>query len=81
VRRTDNIGRHRKSIETELRMFLHKMVSGLRITRPRNNNVRLSTYQFPPLKECREHFAKKIMRTDLAWDDQEEWERDLGPSI
>jgi hypothetical protein len=37
VRRTDNSGRYRKSTETELGMFLHKMMPALRITRPRSD--------------------------------------------
>src|SRR5205814_4227400 len=34
VRRTDAVGRHRKSTETELGVFLREVVPELRVTRP-----------------------------------------------
>ena len=82
VRRTDDVGRRRKSMETELGMFLHKLMPELRITRPRTSDgkPRIRKYEFPSLKECRGRFAE-TMRTDLAWDEQEEWEKDPGPTM
>jgi hypothetical protein len=82
VRRTDNVGRRHKSTETELGMFLRDVVPELRVSRKSisNNSARPRTYHFPSLKECRQHFAK-MMRTDLAWDEQEEWEADQGVTM
>jgi hypothetical protein len=70
--RTDKIGRSRKSIETALGMFLRKMV-GTELTDRRSKDRKCRHYTFPPLKECRQHFAK-AMKANLAWDDQDKWE-------
>jgi hypothetical protein len=60
-------------------MFLRSVVPGLSVVRRAvaNTNRRPRTYCFASLSECRKHFAKS-MKTDLAWDDQEEWEGELG---
>ena len=80
VHRTDGTGRHRKSTETELGMFLHKIMPELRITRPRDTTsvARPRKYHFPPLGKCRRLFAA-LLDTDLKWDEQEKWEREANP--
>jgi phage/plasmid primase-like uncharacterized protein len=76
-------GVHRKSIETQLGMFLNKYVPGLRKSANRQTykyQGRRSyvceregfIYVFPPLAECRKAFADKL-RQELKWDDQPEW--------
>ena len=74
-------GVHRRSIETQLGMFMNKHVKGLRklerqiytfqgrgFIQKREGYI----YAFPPLVECRKAFAEK-MKQDLNWDDQQEW--------
>ena len=74
-------GVRRKEIETRIGMFLNKYVgpdlvtiqqkkysiyhrSGRRLTETGR------VYTFPPLKDCRQRFAKE-MQQDIAWDDAE----------
>jgi hypothetical protein len=71
-------GARRRALETQIGMFLHKYVVGLRRTRPlvgtkEDNKVRKWVYHFPPLKECRTAFAE-AMGQEIAWDETEgEW--------
>jgi hypothetical protein len=60
IRRTQQMGARRRSVETSLGMFLNKMVPGFRNDR--------GTLYFPSLKGCRKHFAK-LMDHEIEWDD------------
>jgi hypothetical protein len=61
----------RRSTETQLGMFLRKRVPGFR----KRRIDRMGWYDFPPLAECRQAFAKAMGQAiDLTWDDQNEWE-------
>ena len=60
IRRTQQMGARRRSVETTLGMFLNKMVPGLRNDR--------GALHFPSLKGCRVHFAN-LMHHEIEWDD------------
>jgi hypothetical protein len=69
-------GTRRRSIETQIGMFLNKHVPGLRKTKgtyrrwdgSRNVDVVGWVYIFPLLRECREAFVKKLQQS-IVWDD------------
>jgi hypothetical protein len=70
-------GARRRSLQTQFGTFLHKHVPGLMKTKLTYRRVgehgygfdeRGPVYIFPPLKECRAAFAKK-MKQSIAWDD------------
>ena len=73
--------RHRAS-QTKLGMFLKKYVGpDLQHVRPTiDGKGRPHCYQFPPLKECRERFAKE-MQQDIDWEGgiDKRWEFDVIP--
>jgi hypothetical protein len=73
IKRTEKTDRRttRRSMETELGMFLHKMLKGTDFKKKQNP----WRYWFPPLGKCREHFDK-LMRTKLEWDEHEKWEEE-----
>jgi hypothetical protein len=66
-------GARRRAIETQIGMFLRKYVPGLQTKRIMVSGKQAWVYEFPPLAECREAFAK-LMGQDFAWDDVEEWQ-------
>jgi hypothetical protein len=74
-------GVRRKEIETRIGMFLNKYVGPDLVSDQKKkysiyhrSGRRLSetgrVYTFPPLKDCRQRFAKE-MQQDIAWDDAE----------
>lgn len=68
VERIDRSGIRRKAVETELGMFLSKMLEGTTFLKTRGS------YLFPSLKTCRERFDA-VMRSQVAWDDPHgEWQ-------
>jgi hypothetical protein len=85
VRRTQRVGHARRATETELGMFLSRVVPKLKTERPRvtvtvrhgaTEEQRPRIYVFPALKECREAFAKNIGGA-VAWDDPDaDWEEE-----
>ena len=72
----------RRAIEVQIGKFLTKHVPGLRKLERRVFNVIYKgeragsregrIYEFPPLAECREEFAKKL-KQEIEWDDQDAW--------
>jgi len=65
--------RHRAS-ETQIGMFLNKVVPDLRKGRKTVASQRVPTYTFPSLQECRKAFAKALGQ-DLSWPfPDEDWE-------
>jgi hypothetical protein len=81
TRRLERSGRTRKSMETGLGIFLRKAI-GPDFTDQRvvQGQHRFRRYTFPSLVECRRRFAE-MMRADLAWDEQQTWENDVGAPI
>jgi hypothetical protein len=86
LQRTTRQGARRKSSQTQLGIFLHKHVPGLR--KPKLTYERLDNglvdhgpvYVFPPLKECREAYAKHLQQT-VKWDDPEaDWVTEPCPN-
>jgi hypothetical protein len=86
INHAGKVGAKRRAIETQLGIFLAKQVPGLRkiegqylvFSRAQNKLVpevgRL--YQFPPLRECREAFARALQQ-EFRWDERRDWVR--GP--
>jgi hypothetical protein len=72
IKRTEQIGAKRRSTETKLGMFLRKAVGGVL---PRSTNTP-HMYTFPPLQDCRAHWAK-LMQATIKWDDPKaSWQLD-----
>ena len=69
LRRMEKVGRRgsRRATETKLGMFLSKVV-GPGLDKNVRDEKRRYMYRFPPLKECREHFAK-LTQSTIAWED------------
>ena len=76
-------GVQRRVIETSLGMFLQKTVPNLRRNK-RNYDVidayglrsskRGLVYSFPPLAQCRAHFAA-LLNQDVEWDEEVRWSK------
>jgi hypothetical protein len=62
-------GVNRRSIETAIGRFLVKTFPRLRLKRPERNGVRVCSYLFPPLAECRDLFAA-LMQQKVDWADR-----------
>jgi len=62
-------GRYRRS-SAQLGTALHKLLPGLKNTKPHRGG---RGYQFPPLKELRICLEKKL-RQPIPWSEQEDWE-------
>lgn len=80
-------GARRRSIETQIGMFLSKHVPGLRKSigtykRWTKTEEMVDTagliYAFPPLVECRAAFAK-TMQQDITWNDRPAWVAEPPP--
>jgi hypothetical protein len=68
----------RRQIETRIGIFLRKMV-GPNLTWHRvDNPSRDPAYVFPPLKDCRDRFARMMRNDNLEWDDREDWGHSAG---
>lgn len=65
-------GKQHRETSTELGMGLRKLVPNLSTPRQMKNREYQSFYQFPPLKECRALFEKRI-KQEIEWpgDDEE----------
>jgi hypothetical protein len=88
IRHAGRHGARRKSIQTQLGIFLTKHVPGLR----RNTRGRYSiwvrtggikettgtTYEFPSLQQCRMAFASALQQ-DFTWDEKEAWTHEPPP--
>jgi hypothetical protein len=77
LRRTEKLGRRGspRSTQTALGMFLSKMIGPDLDPRARDAEKR-PVYRFPPLKECRERFAK-LTQSDIEWSDPDAiWEQE-----
>jgi phage/plasmid primase-like uncharacterized protein len=81
IRHAAKQGARRKSIETQLGIFLNKHVPGLHKLERRpykyywrgcSEDREGRIYEFPPLVDCRAAFAEK-MKQEVVWDDQTEW--------
>ncbi|MFY9827402.1 MAG: hypothetical protein WAK69_02055 [Rhodoplanes sp.] len=85
IKHADRQRVNHRSIDTMLGMFLSKHVGGLDATKVRYNSHLLNGnvvkkwangYRFPPLKECRASFVKKLQQ-DIEWEDaDQEWQQD-----
>ena len=71
VQHAQKSGARRRSIETQLGIFLRKMVPGVRKTF--EGTAKIATYTFPPLKECRAEFEKAVQAAGDWGDGPEEW--------
>ena len=77
LRRMEKVGRRGspRATETKLGMFLSKVV-GPGLDKNVRDDKRRYLYRFPPLKECRERFAK-LTQSTIAWEDPDaDWEID-----
>jgi hypothetical protein len=77
LRRMEKVGRRGspRATETKLGMFLSKVV-GPGLDKNVRDGKRRYLYRFPPLKECRERFAK-LTQSTIAWEDPDaDWEID-----
>jgi hypothetical protein len=66
VERSTQAGARRRSMETELGMFLHKVVAGLAKTRGK-----YWVYGFPHLKLCRQQFAA-LLHAAIEWENPDQ---------
>jgi hypothetical protein len=76
---------NRRSIETAIGMFLAKTVPQRRPRRPERAGVKVPTYVFPPLAECRKRFDG-LIQGSIDWGssggdffDIDEWEKEPPP--
>jgi hypothetical protein len=66
-------GVNHRALETVVGMFLKKNVKGLKAAKARIcNDDRAPTFEFPPLKECREQFAA-LLQQEIDWPEADEW--------
>jgi hypothetical protein len=80
VKHAGMVGVKRRAIETQLGMFLARKVPGLRKVEGQysafsQNKLIFKVgrlYQFPPLQECREAFARALQQ-EFRWDGQRNW--------
>jgi Family of unknown function (DUF5906) len=73
------VGERRRNTETQLGIFLHRIIPGLTDNREtyihEDAKHRWRIYNFPPLATCREAFARELQQ-DIDWGEPEEWERE-----
>jgi hypothetical protein len=60
VREADEIGIVRKKKRSEFGLILHRLIPGLRNTKPRDDGKRLPSYAVPSLDACRASFEERI---------------------
>ena len=86
VKHAQRQGVRRRSIETQLGMFLSRAVPGLRRIKgvykiPFKREERHGPiYRFPPLAECRANFAKTLQQ-EVAWPDNAEWTTEADETL
>jgi len=77
LRRVEKVGRRGspRATQTTLGMFLRRVVGPGLDTQARDNQRRYM-YRFPPLKQCRDHFAK-LTQSEIEWEDRDaDWQNE-----
>ena len=91
IRHAGRRGVRRKSIETQLGIFLNKYVPNLRRNLHGQFNIWSSggqqvkpvsgpTYEFPPLADCRADF-ERLVQQQFVWDERADWTHAPSPGI
>jgi hypothetical protein len=90
IRHAGRHGVRRKSIETQLGIFLNKYVPALKRNLQRQYNIWTQasgvqpalgpTYEFPSLEACRGAF-ERLVQQQFSWDEKQDWTHAPSPEI